>query len=366
MIQADPPVTPGITALSPEQAVLSYAFCGLGAAFVVLPAVFGPQDQGLVRRLLRLRPLVALGVVSYGFYLWHLPVWIQAEDWGVAALPMLVQALIVFVIAVGLATASWFVVERPIIRWSTRRRTVAPAPHGGASVAARPSNGTATMAAATPSGTGAAAGSARTPVVAVVIVVLALGGLFVQSRDLDATNVLGAKDVFTFAGNAGRVHDDFQRVDPTGLGTASTGQRWDELSGTWSVANGEATVGAEGGIAVIRTRARHARAVGGGLAFRCADVSNCWLVEPVPHYRTWNLEKIVKGKRSYVFNLGAVHATPTSEVAVHLDGERIEIALDGVVRATLDDSALQGADGMGLVRTPGRATTPWTSFDASR
>ncbi len=42
---------------------------GLFAFFVVLPAVFGPQDRGVVRGLLRARPVALLGVVSYGIYL---------------------------------------------------------------------------------------------------------------------------------------------------------------------------------------------------------------------------------------------------------------------------------------------------------
>lgn len=38
---------------------------------LLAPVVFGDNRTGLPRRLLRLRPLVYLGVISYSFYLWH-------------------------------------------------------------------------------------------------------------------------------------------------------------------------------------------------------------------------------------------------------------------------------------------------------
>ena len=40
----------------------------------MLPAVFGERAGGLPRRLLAAAPLAWLGVVSYGLFLWHLPV----------------------------------------------------------------------------------------------------------------------------------------------------------------------------------------------------------------------------------------------------------------------------------------------------
>jgi peptidoglycan/LPS O-acetylase OafA/YrhL len=45
----------------------------LGAFTVLLlvPAVFGPQDRGIVRRVWGWRPLAWVGTVSYGLYLWH-------------------------------------------------------------------------------------------------------------------------------------------------------------------------------------------------------------------------------------------------------------------------------------------------------
>ena len=58
---------------------LIYAVVALG---VLLPAVFGDPDRGLVRRFLANRVLLWLGLVSYGLYLWHAAVFHQLGVWG--------------------------------------------------------------------------------------------------------------------------------------------------------------------------------------------------------------------------------------------------------------------------------------------
>lgn len=64
------------------------------------------------------RPAVALGVISYGVYLWHLPVtrdaWLipLAEPWRTA---------VVVALSVGLAALSWTLLERPLLRLRQRR-----------------------------------------------------------------------------------------------------------------------------------------------------------------------------------------------------------------------------------------------------
>ncbi len=56
---------------------LTAAKIALGIVLVgmlLAPAVFGDWHRGAARRLLRLRPVVWLGVVSYSFYLWHMTI----------------------------------------------------------------------------------------------------------------------------------------------------------------------------------------------------------------------------------------------------------------------------------------------------
>jgi peptidoglycan/LPS O-acetylase OafA/YrhL len=95
------------------------------AFFLLLPAVFGPQDQGLVRRLLRSRAMVAGGLISYGVYLWHegvLDVWMNAR--GIKAFLGSFPSLLAVTVAgsVALAAISYFVVEKPALarRWPAR------------------------------------------------------------------------------------------------------------------------------------------------------------------------------------------------------------------------------------------------------
>lgn len=92
---------------------------GVFAFFVVLPAVFGPQHRGVIRRLLSWRPVALIGVVSYGIYLWH-EAWLRMfYSWSGDRLftvpwPDLLGA--VAALAVASAAASYVFFERPILR----------------------------------------------------------------------------------------------------------------------------------------------------------------------------------------------------------------------------------------------------------
>ncbi len=96
------------------------------AVFLLLPAVFGPQDEGLVRRFLRARVLVVGGLISYGVYLWHegfLDVWMRARDippFGSSFASLLTVTLVG---TVTVAAMSYVIVERPALSLKTGFRT---------------------------------------------------------------------------------------------------------------------------------------------------------------------------------------------------------------------------------------------------
>ncbi len=93
---------------------------------IVVPMVFGPQDQGRLRRGLQLRPVVFLGVISYAIYLWHVP--LIDETSKMAARLHLTPPVprfnffaitgVILILTTIVAIASWYLVERPAIRFS--------------------------------------------------------------------------------------------------------------------------------------------------------------------------------------------------------------------------------------------------------
>ena len=109
--------------ISPIANIERQTLYGAFAFFLLLPAVFGPQDESLVRRLLRCWPMAALGVISYGIYLWHLDLidlFLRWTGWLPGQEPFWILALVVFGLSVAFATASYFGLERPLLRLKGR------------------------------------------------------------------------------------------------------------------------------------------------------------------------------------------------------------------------------------------------------
>ena len=98
------------------------ALYGAFGFFVVAPAVLGPARSGAIRTLLSTRVVAAIGVVSYGVYLWHqawvsmVLSWSHSQLFGISW-PFL--ALSVTGLALVSATLSYLIVERSVIqgRW---------------------------------------------------------------------------------------------------------------------------------------------------------------------------------------------------------------------------------------------------------
>jgi peptidoglycan/LPS O-acetylase OafA/YrhL len=91
------------------------------AAVVLLIASSVPNSWAST--LLSARPLVAVGVISYGLYLWHYSVAAYFRD----VLPWQQTFPIVLAVAFAGATASWLLIERPLQRY---RRTLGTAQPG--------------------------------------------------------------------------------------------------------------------------------------------------------------------------------------------------------------------------------------------
>lgn len=79
--------------------------------------ILGLQQDSPVRRVLSVRPLVWLGTISYGIYLFHWPVFalVTADRVGGGALGLTAARLAITLV---LAVASARFVERPVRRWS--------------------------------------------------------------------------------------------------------------------------------------------------------------------------------------------------------------------------------------------------------
>ena len=56
-----------------------FALVGVG---LLLPAIFGDQRRGVVRRVLANPIPLYLGLISYGIYLWHYAIFVQLDRWA--------------------------------------------------------------------------------------------------------------------------------------------------------------------------------------------------------------------------------------------------------------------------------------------
>ena len=118
-----------------QEYVARYLLYGITALLLLAPGMFGDQQVGRLRAVLRSRPLVILGTVSLGFYLFHKAVLSQVADWTDAA-PFQAHLwkllLIAYPLSVAIAAVSYYAVERPALHLkrtasaSSAARTPAP------------------------------------------------------------------------------------------------------------------------------------------------------------------------------------------------------------------------------------------------
>ena len=102
LIMASDTPFPGIGALSP---------C-LGAALIIWSGQGTGLQPSTIARTLAAGPVVFVGLISYSLYLWHWPLLVFARYYTLQPPGPLIRAAVVAA-AFGLATTSWWFVERP-------------------------------------------------------------------------------------------------------------------------------------------------------------------------------------------------------------------------------------------------------------
>ncbi|MEI7889010.1 MAG: acyltransferase, partial [Actinomycetes bacterium] len=94
------------------------------ALALILPVVVRPTAGGLPRRFLATRSMTWIGLVSYGLYLWQVPVLDRLNNNGLFQVPSLPTFLpvsgLALVVILAFASASWYLVERYILTWAHR------------------------------------------------------------------------------------------------------------------------------------------------------------------------------------------------------------------------------------------------------
>jgi peptidoglycan/LPS O-acetylase OafA/YrhL len=99
--------------------LVTHALKLLACALLLTPLVLGNQDRGWLRRFLGSRPLVWLGLVSYGIYLWHYAL-LQKLAPHLLGHGELYTLVVVTLLSVAVGALSYYLVERPAQRLARR------------------------------------------------------------------------------------------------------------------------------------------------------------------------------------------------------------------------------------------------------
>lgn len=131
----------------PVSVLAKHLLYGLMAAFLLLPGFLGignaarPRPQASLWGRILTHPIILyLGTISYGIFLWHMIATVLLQralglpDFGGGF--WLLWALVI-IASVGLASASWYALESPLLRLMARSPSGASAQGGGSNPAPR-------------------------------------------------------------------------------------------------------------------------------------------------------------------------------------------------------------------------------------
>jgi peptidoglycan/LPS O-acetylase OafA/YrhL len=94
---------------------------GLFGLALIVPAVFGMEHGGVVRRVLANPALLWVGLVSYALYLWHWAILLKLRDAGVADdLGSVAFVIVGLAAALTVSAASYYLLERYALAYGSR------------------------------------------------------------------------------------------------------------------------------------------------------------------------------------------------------------------------------------------------------
>lgn len=171
------------------------------------------------------------------------------------------------------------------------------------------------------------------------------------------------------------VVDDFDRATDDGLGLVPDGPAWTATPG-WQVRQGRARV-----LGLERTPAPTVAAVdtgvrmgviaaegwrirdGWALAFRFQGPRNHWRVVAQPSAGRYELVRVLDGTVEVVASGESLAFGDGTEVAVRLDGDTVQVSVDGVPIVLVRDRAPDTSTAAGPMATDGQAlASGWTRF----
>jgi hypothetical protein len=295
--------------------------------------------------------------VSYGIYLWHMPIFFVCAR--ADALPVGGRVALAVAVTAAVVLFSWHFVEQPALRMQARFRS-----HGRDTADDEPSMAT-----------------LRRSLIAVAAFVAAAGvtGHIVGVWDGRVPNDrFEAGDVdrsgyWAWIGLETVASDTFDG-EGAGLGDADRGGEWTEVEGTWDRVEGRAAatgdpeqvliailpgVGGDNGLSeVTLTTVRP----GAGLVFRYLDADNFWSVTVAPDGGSWLVERVTEGSTAVVGEVGVVPVDGAT-VTVVQNPFNLRIMIDGVEQYARVDSGIEERVQAGLIlRGAGDRSARWDRF----